>query len=107
MVNVVCMMVILILPDSRVHDFNTIIVFSLSAEFTVGYVQTFVTVSENDGVAQLTVGISMPPGADPIETSFFLLVNTSDGTATGLLLTLELLILFSDTQSLHDHDHIV
>ena len=90
MVNVVCMMVILILPDSRVHDFNTIIVFS--AEVTVGYVQTFVTVSENDGVAQLTVGISMPPGADPIETSFFLLVNTSDGTATGLLLTLELFI---------------
>ena len=88
-------MVILILPDSRVHDFNTIIVFSLSAEVTVGYVQTFVTVSENDGVAQLTVGISMPPGADPIETSFFLLVNTSDGTATGLPSTLELLILFS------------
>ena len=51
----------------------------------MGYVQTVVTVSENDGVPQLTVGISMSPGADLIETSFFLLVNTADGTATGLL----------------------
>ena len=51
----------------------------------MGYVQTVVTVSESDGVAQLTVSISMSPEADPIETSFFLLLNTSDGTATGLL----------------------
>ena len=57
---------------------------------TVGYVQTVATVLESDGVAQLTVAISMPPGADPIETSFFLLVNTSDGTATGLPWCLEL-----------------
>ena len=56
---------------------------------TVGYVETVVTVLESDGVAQLTVGISMPPGVDPIETSFFLLVNTSDGTATGLPWCLE------------------
>ena len=58
---------------------------SLYAEVTVGYVQTVVTVLESNGVAQLTVGISMSPGADLIETSFFLLVNTADGTATGLL----------------------
>ena len=56
----------------------------------MGYVETVVTVLESDRVAQLTVAISMPPGADPIETSFFLLVNTSDGTATGL----------------HTHEHV-
>ena len=57
---------------------------------TVGYVQTVVTVLESDGVAQLTVGISMPPGADPVESFFFMNVNTSDGTATGVPLCLEL-----------------
>ena len=62
---------------------------SLSAVITVGYVQTVVTVLESDGVAQLTVGISMPPGADRIETLFFMNVNTSDGTATGLPWCLE------------------
>ena len=62
---------------------------SLSAVITVGYVQTIVTVLESDGVAQLTVAISMPPGVDRIETSLFLLVNTSDGTATGLPWCLE------------------
>ena len=66
---------------------------------TVGYVQTVVTVLESDGVAQLTVGISMPPGADPIEMSFFLLVNTSDGTATGLPWCLE----FECVASQHSH----
>ena len=55
---------------------------SLSAEITVGYTVTDVTVLESDGVATLTVAITMPPGADPIETSFSLLVNTLDGTAT-------------------------
>ena len=55
---------------------------SLSAEIMV--VQRSVNVSESDGVAQLTVAISMPPEADPIETSFSLIVNTLDGTATGL-----------------------
>ena len=48
----------------------------------VGYVRTDVTVLESDGVATLTVAISMPPKADPIETSFYLLVNTMDGSAT-------------------------
>ena len=51
---------------------------------------TDVSVSESDGEAQLTVAIvTMPPGADPIETSFSLIVNTFDGTATGLTLNLE------------------
>ena len=50
---------------------------------TVSYVDTSVTVLESDGVAQLTVAISVPPQGDPIETSFFLLVNTNDGTATA------------------------
>ena len=49
----------------------------------MGYVQTNVTVLESDGVATLTVAISMPPEADPIETSFYLLVNTIDGSATA------------------------
>ena len=55
---------------------------SLSAEIVV--IQQSVNVSESDGEAQLTVAISMLPGADPIETSFSLIVNTLDGTATGL-----------------------
>ena len=44
------------------------------------WIVTAVNVSEIDGVAQLTVAISMPPGADPIETSFYLIVNTMDGS---------------------------
>jgi len=55
-----------------------------STVITVGYVDTAVSVSESDGVAQLTVAISVPPQGDPIETSFTLLVNTLDGTAAGL-----------------------
>ena len=50
----------------------------------MGYTVTNVTVSESDEVAALTVSIAMPPRADPIETSFSLIVNTLDGTATGL-----------------------
>ena len=65
-------------------------VTSLSAEITVGYTVTDVNVSESDGEVQLTVAITMPPGADPIETSFSLLVNTLDGTATGVPWSLEL-----------------
>ena len=49
----------------------------------MGYVETDVFVRESDGVAQLTVAISAPLPGDPIETSFFLLVNTNDGTATA------------------------
>ena len=56
----------------------------LSAEIVVDYVQRTVTVLESDSVAQLTVNISMPSGAVPNETSFSLLVNTSDETAIGL-----------------------
>jgi len=48
-----------------------------------------VSVSESDGVAQLTVAISVPPQGDPIETSFTLLANTFDGTAAGLASCLE------------------
>ena len=50
---------------------------------TVGYVETAVTVLESDGVATLTVTISVPPEDVPIETLFFLLVNTLDVTATA------------------------
>ena len=48
----------------------------------MGYVETAVNISESDGVAQLTVGISVPPENISIETSFSLLVNTLDETAT-------------------------
>ena len=64
-------------------------VFSLSAEITVGYTLSDVTVLETDGVARLTVTITMPSEADLIDTSFFLLVNTLDGTATGVQWSLE------------------
>ena len=57
---------------------------SLSAVIAVGYTVTNVTVLESDGVATLTVSITMPCEADLIETSFFLLVNTLDVTATGV-----------------------
>ena len=60
---------------------------SLSAEIMV--VQRSVIVLESDGEAQLTVAISMPPGRVPIETSFSLIVNTLDGTATGLSLKID------------------
>ena len=54
-------------------------VISPSAELRVGYGVTNVTVPESDEVATLTVVV-----IDPIETSFSLIVNTLDGTATGL-----------------------
>ena len=49
----------------------------------MGYVHKNVTVLESGGVAPLTVAISMPPEAVPIKTSFYLLVNTIDGSATA------------------------
>ena len=51
----------------------------------MGYVQTAVSVSEGDGVAELTVAISVPDSSGTINSrvSSFLLVNTIDGTATG------------------------
>ena len=56
----------------------------LLAGITVSYVHTDVTALESDGVARLTVAISMPPGVVSIETFFSLIVNTLDATATGL-----------------------
>ena len=51
----------------------------------MGYVQTTVTVLESDGVAHLNVVISRPK-TNPIATYFYLIVNTSDksASATGL-----------------------
>ena len=49
----------------------------------VGYIETDVNVSESDGVAQLTVAISVPPSGVSIEAFFYLIVNTLNGTATG------------------------
>ena len=60
---------------------NKCVIF-LSSEITVGYIITAENVSESDGEATLTVVITMP--TDPIETSFSLIVDTIDGTATGL-----------------------
>ena len=58
------------------------------------FIQAAVTVLESNGVAQLTVAITMPTRADPIELSFFLLVSTLDGTATGLSWIKSLRIVF-------------
>ena len=55
----------------------------------MGYNVTEVNVIESDGVAQLTVAVTIPMEEHPIETSFSLLVNTLDGTATGLAWSLE------------------
>ena len=57
-------------------------VILLSTEIIVGYIMTDMNVSESDGEVTLTVAITVP--TDPIETSFFLIVNTIDETATGL-----------------------
>ena len=70
---------LLILGDDGIDNVGVI---SLSAEIIVGYIVTDVNVSESDVEATLTVAITMPTG--PIETSFSLIVNTIDGTATGL-----------------------
>ena len=50
---------------------------------TVGYVVTDVSVPERAGVAQLTAAVSAPNASTTIEASFFLLMNTVDGTATA------------------------
>ena len=53
----------------------------------VGYIQTTVTVLESEGVAQLQLTVAIL--AAQLDASFSLLVNTSDGTATGLSWSLE------------------
>ena len=63
---------------------DNVVVISLSAEIKVGYTVTDMTISESDGETQLTVAITMPPENVSIETSFYLIVNTLDGTAAGL-----------------------
>ena len=55
----------------------------LSTVIVVGSIETDVNVSESDGVAQLTVSISMPPSGVSIEAFFYLIMNTLNGTATG------------------------
>ena len=71
-----------ILPHDMVSELHLFNLFA--AVITVGYVQTAMTVLESDGVATLTVAISLPPGEVSIETSFALLVSTMERTATGL-----------------------
>ena len=50
----------------------------------MGYNRTYVNVFEADRQAKFIVSINEPAPVDPIENSFYLLVNTQDGTATGL-----------------------
>ena len=73
-----------VITDVTNDHIDKVCVISLSAEIIVGYNVTDMTVSESDGKAQLTVIVIMLTGADPIETSFSFLVNTSDETAIGL-----------------------
>ena len=81
-------------PGDALHIRISVTMYNIlhSAGITVGYVDTSVTVLESAGVAQLTVAISIPSQGDQIDISFFLLVNTNDGTATagGLSSCLEL-----------------
>ena len=74
----------------------------------MGYVRTNVTVLESDGVATLTVAFSMPPEDVPIETSFYLLVNTMDGSATeaGLPQSQTLLCVYPYTSLTHSNQLI-
>ena len=58
-------------------------IISLYTVIVVGYNETNVTASESTGVAQLTVSISMTAKEVSIETFFYLIVNTLNGTATG------------------------
>ena len=50
----------------------------------VGYNGANVNAFEADRQAELIVSINEPAPVDPFENSFCLLVNTQDGTATGL-----------------------
>ena len=66
-------------------------IISLSTVIVAGYIVTDMTVSESTGAAQLTVAISVPAREVSIETSFYLIVNTLNGTATGYL-TMECIV---------------
>ena len=50
----------------------------------VGYNRTNVNAFEADRQPELIVSINEPAQVDLFENSFYLLVNTQDGTATGL-----------------------
>ena len=65
---------------SKVCTFQYSVLSSPHAVIVVGYIQTNVTVSESDGVAQLTAAISMPSRRVPIEISFYLIVSTNGTT---------------------------
>ena len=58
-------------------------ILSLYTVIVVDYIHMNVTVLESDEVAQLTVAISMLARGVSIETPFYLIVNTLNGTATG------------------------
>ena len=93
-----------IADDSMVprHTYLSVTVYNVvhSTVITVGYIDTAVSVFESAGVAELTVAISAPNPSVPIETSFFLLVDTSDGTATAAGLSPCL-----DQFDIHTHTH--
>ena len=50
----------------------------------VGFSMTAMTAFEHDGVAQLTVVVSVPSQTCEVEQYFSVLVNTLDRTATGV-----------------------
>ena len=96
-----------IADDSMVprHTYISVTVYNVvhSTVITVGYVDTAVSVLESAGfagLAVLTVAISVPNASVPIETSLFLLVDTSDGTATAAGLSPCL-----DQFDIHTHTH--
>ena len=67
----------------------------------VGYNRTNVNVFEADRQPELIVSINEPAQVNLFENSFYLLVNTQDGTATGLswftfMYTIICLLLYTD-----------
>ena len=67
-------------------DISTWLVeISLSAVIVVGYSWTSVNVFEADRQVELIVTINEPAQEDQFENSFYLLVNSQDGAAKGLL----------------------
>ena len=79
---------VLEIPDDSMvptHPCISVTMYNIvhSTVITVGYIDTAVSVFESAGVAELTVAISVPNPSVPIKTSFFLLMDMSDGTATA------------------------
>ena len=68
---------------SDMHTFSSMIYFPFGSESSC-FRMTAMTAFEHDGVAQLTVVVSVPSQTCEVEQCFSVLVNTLDRTATGV-----------------------